>query len=90
MDENLEARLDELEERLTTDPKAVRKKPGRVVDEVLAALDVGELRVCEPAEEGWVVHPWVKRAILLAFARYDNARIVEYAFARTPGSLDAL
>ena len=90
MDENLEARIGELEERLASDPKAVRKKPGRVVDEVLAALDVGELRVCQPTDEGWVVHAWVKRAIVLAFARYNNARIVEDALARTPGSLDAL
>jgi 2,3,4,5-tetrahydropyridine-2-carboxylate N-succinyltransferase len=90
MDENLEARIAELEERLTAEPKAVRKKPGRVIDEVLAALDNGELRVAEPTDEGWVVHPWVKRAILLAFARFDSARIVEDAFARTAGSLDAM
>jgi 2,3,4,5-tetrahydropyridine-2,6-dicarboxylate N-succinyltransferase len=90
MDENLEARFLDLEERLAAEPKAVRKKPGRVIDEVLAALDNGELRVAEPGEDGWVVRPWVKRAILLSFARFDNARVVEEALARTPGSLDAV
>jgi 2,3,4,5-tetrahydropyridine-2-carboxylate N-succinyltransferase len=90
MDGTLEARVAELEERLATDPKAVKKKAGRVVDEVLEALDNGVLRVCEPIDGEWVVHPWVKRAILLSFQRFDVARIVEDAFAKTAGSLDAV
>jgi 2,3,4,5-tetrahydropyridine-2-carboxylate N-succinyltransferase len=90
MDGSLEARVVELEERLAADPKAVKKKAGRVIDEVLEALDTGVLRVCEPIEGEWVVHPWVKRAILLSFARFDNARVVEDAFAKTAGSLDAV
>ncbi|MDP9106803.1 MAG: 2,3,4,5-tetrahydropyridine-2,6-dicarboxylate N-succinyltransferase [Candidatus Eremiobacteraeota bacterium] len=68
----------------------MKKKAGRVVEEVLDALDTGKLRVCEPTDDGWVVHPWVKRAILLSFGRFDNARIVEEAFADTAGPLDAL
>jgi 2,3,4,5-tetrahydropyridine-2,6-dicarboxylate N-succinyltransferase len=75
MDENLEAQIVALEERLTAEPEAVKKKPGRVVDEVLEALDTGALRVCEPHGEDWIVHAWVKRAILLSFARYENERI---------------
>ncbi len=90
MDESLEARIVELEERLTAKPDAIKKKAGRVVEEVLDALDTGKLRVCEPADDGWVVHPWVKRAILLSFSRFDVARIVEEAFADTAGPLDAL
>lgn len=37
----------------------------------IAKLDAGELRVAEPgptAEADWIVHPWVKQAILLYFA----------------------
>jgi 2,3,4,5-tetrahydropyridine-2-carboxylate N-succinyltransferase len=90
MDGTLEARVVELEERLAADPKAVKKKAGRVVDEVLEALDTGMLRVCEPIDGEWVVHPWVKRAIVLSFARFDSARIVEDVFAKTAGSLDAV
>src|SRR6202011_849130 len=90
MDGSLEARVVELEERLAADPKAVKKKAGRVVEEVLGLLDTGALRVCEPIDGEWVVHPWVKRAILLSFARYDNARIVEQAYAKTAGSLEAV
>jgi 2,3,4,5-tetrahydropyridine-2-carboxylate N-succinyltransferase len=77
MDEALERRVVALEERLTTEPEAIRKKPGRVVDEVLDGLDNGTLRVCEPVDGEWVVHAWVKRAILLSFARYDIVSIHE-------------
>ena len=90
MDDSLEARIVELEERLAAKPDAIKKKAGRVVEEVLDALDTGKLRVCEPTDDGWVVHPWVKRAILLSFGRFDNARIVEEAFADTAGPLDAI
>ena len=90
MDGSLEGRVAELEERLADEPKAVKKKPGRVIDEVLEALDTGVLRVCEPIDGEWVVHPWVKRAILLSFARFDSARIVDDAYAKVAGSLDAL
>ena len=90
MDDALEARIVELEERLAAKPDAIKKKAGRVVEEVLDALDTGKLRVCEPTDDGWVVHPWVKRAILLSFGRFDNARIVEEAFADTAGPLDAI
>src|ERR1700681_2877140 len=90
MDDSLETRIVELEERLAAKPDAIKKKAGRVVEEVLDALDTGKLRVCEPTDDGWVVHPWVKRAILLSFGRFDNARIVEEAFADIAGPLDAL
>ena len=47
----------------------VRGSGGRAIDDVIAALDVGALRVAEPVEDQWVVHPWIKHAILLYFAR---------------------
>ncbi len=45
---------------------------GDVVDEeavhaALEGLDRGSLRVAEPTADGWVVHGWVKQAILLYF-----------------------
>ena len=49
-------------------------KPGRfdpelreALDEVLARLERGELRVAEPGDSGWQVNAWVKQAILLHF-----------------------
>ncbi|HSM01393.1 MAG TPA: 2,3,4,5-tetrahydropyridine-2,6-dicarboxylate N-succinyltransferase [Acidimicrobiia bacterium] len=37
------------------------------VEETIAALDRGELRVAEKVDGEWVVHGWVKQAILLYF-----------------------
>lgn len=37
------------------------------VEQTIARLDRGELRVAEPEGDDWVVHAWVKRAILLYF-----------------------
>jgi 2,3,4,5-tetrahydropyridine-2,6-dicarboxylate N-succinyltransferase len=77
MESDLQARLVALEERLLSEPEAVKKKPGRVVDEVLDALDTGELRVAQPQNGDWVVNAWVKRAILLSFARYEVVPVRE-------------
>lgn len=53
--------------------------PGRVspelreaVDEVLSGLERGEARVAEPVNNDWVVHAWIKQAILLHFRITDN------------------
>lgn len=40
---------------------------GVAVEEVIDALDRGVLRVAEPRDGAWVVHEWVKQAILLYF-----------------------
>jgi 2,3,4,5-tetrahydropyridine-2-carboxylate N-succinyltransferase len=37
------------------------------VNKVLNMLDSGILRVASPSDEGWVVHQWVKKAVLLSF-----------------------
>jgi 2,3,4,5-tetrahydropyridine-2-carboxylate N-succinyltransferase len=39
----------------------------RLVEEVVARVDAGELRVAQPAPDGWLVNEWVKKAILLYF-----------------------
>ena len=51
------------------DPSDLRGAAGQAVDEVIAALDVGKLRVAEPSDGGWVTHAWIKEAILLYFRR---------------------
>ena len=38
-----------------------------VVEEAIARLDSGEIRVAEPVDGSWVVNEWVKKAILLYF-----------------------
>lgn len=45
----------------------------RAVEALLEALERGQVRAAEPAGDGWVVHSWVKRGILLGFRISDNA-----------------
>ncbi|PKL95935.1 MAG: 2,3,4,5-tetrahydropyridine-2,6-dicarboxylate N-succinyltransferase [Gammaproteobacteria bacterium HGW-Gammaproteobacteria-8] len=42
------------------------------IDEVLAQLEDGSLRVATPEPDGWQVHAWIKQAILLHFRITDN------------------
>ena len=53
---------------------AATQGPDRVaVDAALDALDSGERRVAEPTAEGWIVHAWLKQAVLLSFRLNDSA-----------------
>ncbi|WP_349371375.1 2,3,4,5-tetrahydropyridine-2,6-dicarboxylate N-succinyltransferase [Salinarimonas sp.] len=45
------------------------------VEEALAALDSGRARVAEKVGEDWVVHQWLKKAVLLSFRLNDMAVI---------------
>jgi 2,3,4,5-tetrahydropyridine-2-carboxylate N-succinyltransferase len=56
---DLRDRIDELWERGALDPEPI--------EEAIALLDRGELRVAEPGAAGWVVNEWAKKAILLYF-----------------------
>jgi 2,3,4,5-tetrahydropyridine-2-carboxylate N-succinyltransferase len=42
------------------------------IDSTIAALDSGELRIAEPTGSGWIVHEWLKKAVLLYFRTHDN------------------
>lgn len=45
------------------------------VETTLGLLDSGGLRVAEPAESGWKVNQWAKKAVLLSFRLNDMAPI---------------
>lgn len=45
------------------------------VTETLEDLDKGRVRVAEPSDAGWVVHPWVRMAVLLYFRRTEARTI---------------
>jgi 2,3,4,5-tetrahydropyridine-2-carboxylate N-succinyltransferase len=49
----------------------VRGREGRIVDDVIAMLDAGELRVAQPSDGQWVTYAWIKEAILLYFQRRE-------------------
>jgi len=42
------------------------------VEDTLARLDAGELRVAEKRDGQWLVHQWAKKAVLLSFRLADN------------------
>ena len=41
------------------------------VEQVIAKLETGKLRVAEPGKDGWVVNQWLKKAVLLYFRCND-------------------
>jgi 2,3,4,5-tetrahydropyridine-2-carboxylate N-succinyltransferase len=57
---------------ITPDSKGVVRD---AVEEVLNLLDQGELRVAEKVGAEWIVHQWVKKAILLSFRLNDPHRM---------------
>jgi 2,3,4,5-tetrahydropyridine-2-carboxylate N-succinyltransferase len=56
---DLAARIEELWEAGTTEQEPI--------EQAIALLDEGKVRVAEPGPTGWVVNEWVKKAILLYF-----------------------
>jgi 2,3,4,5-tetrahydropyridine-2-carboxylate N-succinyltransferase len=42
------------------------------VNDTIARLDAGALRVAEKQGKDWIVHQWIKKAVLLSFRLHDN------------------
>jgi 2,3,4,5-tetrahydropyridine-2-carboxylate N-succinyltransferase len=42
------------------------------LDEVLAGLNAGTLRVAEKIDGAWLTHQWIKKAVLLYFRTHEN------------------
>ncbi len=72
-DNALQAPIDELWERRDTLTAATRGEARDCVEAALGLLDGGEARVAEPTERGWVVHQWLKKAVLMSFRLTDSA-----------------
>lgn len=47
------------------------------VNEVIELLESGQVRVASPAESGWQVNEWLKKAVLLSFRLQDNRLITD-------------
>jgi 2,3,4,5-tetrahydropyridine-2-carboxylate N-succinyltransferase len=55
-------------EHLWENPSALLEKASTAdIEEVIAALEAGNLRVAQPSADGWLVNEWVKKAILMYF-----------------------
>lgn len=61
------------EERATFSPASAPKEVRDAVNNVIADLDSGKLRVATREGVGqWTVHQWIKKAVLLSFRLNDN------------------
>lgn len=60
------------EKRAEFSPASAPQDVRDAVNEALAGLDAGTLRVAEKKDGAWVVNEWVKKAVLLSFRLNDN------------------
>ena len=60
-----------------TAPEALRE----AVEQVIAGLDDGSLRVAQPVTDGWQVNEWIKKAVLLYFRLHPN-QVIDAGFTR--------
>ncbi len=63
------------EQRARITPSTVSAEVKAAVDEAITALDRGEARVAEKRDGEWIVHEWLKKAVLLSF-RIEENRVV--------------
>jgi 2,3,4,5-tetrahydropyridine-2-carboxylate N-succinyltransferase len=71
-DDTLAAAIDALWERRDTLSPATVGADRESVETALARLESGAARVAEPTASGWVVHEWLKKAVLLSFRLNDS------------------
>ena len=60
------------ENRASLTPAAAPAEIRNAVEEVIAGLDAGTLRVAEKKDGQWVVNQWIKKAVLISFRLRDN------------------
>lgn len=60
------------ENRAEITPVSVDTHVKEAVMEAIQMLDSGRLRVAEKIDGDWVVHQWLKKAVLLSFRIEDN------------------
>ena len=65
----------EFERRSTLSDASQHPELADAVQQALALLDSGAARVAEPSDDGWVVHQWLKKAVLLSFRLAGNEPI---------------
>ena len=69
------------ERRADITPKSVTPDVNAAIDESIALLDSGHARVAEKIDGKWVVHEWLKKAVLLYFRTHDNV-VMDAGFTR--------
>jgi len=69
------------EHRAELAPSRAEPELREAVEECLAGLDAGRLRVAEQRDGRWVVNQWLKQAVLLSFRLNDN-RVIDAGYTR--------
>jgi len=69
------------EERAALAPGRAPADVVAAVEEVLALLDAGTVRVAEKRDGTWRVNEWLKKAVLLSFRLFEN-RVIEAGYTR--------
>ncbi|RYV02202.1 2,3,4,5-tetrahydropyridine-2,6-dicarboxylate N-succinyltransferase [Shewanella sp. OPT22] len=64
--------------RDTISPASVEPQTKADVEQAIAMLDSGEVRVAEKIDGEWVVNQWLKKAVLLSFRIFEN-KVIEGA-----------
>ena len=67
------------DQRKEIDPRTAGTEVREAVDRALAGLDSGELRVAEKHDGKWIVHQWLKKAVLLSFT-LNKPRVIQGGF----------
>lgn len=75
MSADLRAAIDAAWERRDTLGTRAQGVEREAVNTALSLLDAGEVRVAERVGDGWIVHEWLKKAVLLSFVLNDMAAI---------------
>jgi 2,3,4,5-tetrahydropyridine-2-carboxylate N-succinyltransferase len=63
-------------DRASLTPSSAPRQLREAVEAALDDLDAGRRRVAEKVDGAWVVHQWLKKAVLLSFRLHDNAVMV--------------
>lgn len=68
--------VEAFERRNEITPQHADPKLRDAVERVLDLLESGEARVAQRLDDGtWIVHEWLKKAVLLSFRLYDNVPV---------------
>ena len=69
------------EKRAQITPKTISRELFTAVEATIDLLDSGTLRVAEKQGEHWIVHQWLKKAVLLYFRAREN-EVIDAGFAK--------
>ncbi len=74
---NLQSTIEQAwEHRADINPGNAPAPVREAVEHLIAELNTGRLRVAEKFKGEWIVHQWIKKAVLLSFRLEDNRPIV--------------